>query len=225
MLTEPFAMPADDFVVRRLLGVLKESVSSPIDEAGAPHLGKFGLSEPWAIIDFDGAEIAFGDTNPLAGRRYVRTDAGVYLIPDTHLFALERGVYGLVSSRLVPAEARIDRLSMNGLRVERAPQGGWRLVPPRPEVSSDQLEAWIDRWEQADALRVVPAEADEDPARDEIRVGLQTGEVLQFVVLARQPELVMMRRGAGIAYHLPAAQYERLLQPPELENPASTAPD
>jgi hypothetical protein len=220
-LTEPLAMPAGDFAIRRLLGVLTEPVSSELEGPQTTDLAKFGLAEPRTVLRFDDTRIEFGDTNPLGSRRYVRTDEGVYLIPDTHLFALERGVYGLVSTRLLPEGARIERLTIDELQVERDGEDRWRLSPPDPTVSNEQLGALMERWSEARALRVAAAddEAEANTPGSEVSVELHDKGTLRFEVHALEPELVLIRPAAAIAYHLPATQAERLLAPPEPEHP------
>jgi hypothetical protein len=223
-MTAPLAVPAADFAVRRLLSLLSEPVTAPLDSAATSDEKKFGLANPKAIIDFDGTAIAFGDTNPMGNRRYVRTNEGLFLIPDAHLYLLERGIYGLIDTRLLPPGASIASLRINGLTIERDQSGQWTSVPARTDVSAEQTTGLVQRWEQTSALRVAAAESKSQlPARS-VTIELQDGQVLSFEISAKQPELVLTRPALGIAYHLPASQAEQLLELAESTSPETQRP-
>jgi hypothetical protein len=223
-ITEPLAVPAADVAVRRLLSVLSQPVTGPLDPATAADEEKFGLASPRAIVEFDKTPIAFGDTNPLGNRRYVRTNDGLFLIPDAHLFTLERGVYGLIDTRLLPPGASIAALHINGLTAKRDPAGKWTVMPPRTDVSTEQIASLEQHWEQASALRVAAADGDSQVPARSVTLELQDGQVLRFDISAEQPELILTRPELGIAYHLPASQAEQLLELTEPTNPETERP-
>jgi hypothetical protein len=223
-MTAPLAVPAADFAVRRLLSLLSEPVTAPLDSAATSDERKFGLANPKAIIDFDGTAIAFGDTNPMGNRRYVRTNEGLFLIPDAHLYLLERGIYGLIDTRLLPPGASIASLRINELTIERDKTGQWTLISPRTDTSIDQIVALVQHWEQASALRVAAAKGNSQVPAGSVAIELQGGQVLDFGIRAKQPELVLTRPALGIAYHLPASQAEQLLELVEPTSPETPRP-
>lgn len=218
-MTSPLSVPAQEVAVRRLLSLLGESATGPLEPAAVGDGKRFGLAPPKAIVEFDGTRVAFGGTNPLGNRRYVHTSHGLFLIPDAHLYILERGIYGLIDTRLLPPDAAVASLRLDALAMERIQGGQWKLSPPGDGASADQMLALVRRWEQASALRVSAAEGESQAPAGNITIALQDGQRLHFRISATQPELVLTRPDLDIAYHLPASQAERLLKLPEPSPP------
>jgi hypothetical protein len=92
--------------------------------------------------------------------------------------------------------------------------GKWRLMPGAGALSQDDLARWVDEWHLASALRVEPWAGRKPVA--EVRVRLKSGGSVTLGVVARQPELVLVRIDEKMQYHLRAEAAKRLFSPPSV---------
>lgn len=79
-LTHPQQRPADPRRVGKLLAIAAAPVSfrHPLDD----DAGRYGLTEPAAVLLVNGQRLAFGDRDPTQQGRYVQVDDEVCLIDD-----------------------------------------------------------------------------------------------------------------------------------------------
>ncbi len=219
-LEEPIRIAANLFRVQSLLR-LAGSVSHGQYPLQDGDLARFGLTTPRVILQLDELALAFGDTEPLAFRRYVGVGETLHLIDDVDYHHLTAKAAGFVSLKLLPEDAQITGLSLPGLRLVRSADGGWSAQPASPGASADALQALVDEWTQARALEI-NFHTDEAPGAT---VTLNLGgadQPLRFTILERAPQLVLARADLGLAYHFPQAAAERLLQ---LTRPPQAEPD
>lgn len=78
---EPFAQPADDAAVAKLLGIANAPVRFR-HMAGDLDAKKLGLDPPQATLQLDTTTLRFGTTDALHGDRYVETGGSIVLVPD-----------------------------------------------------------------------------------------------------------------------------------------------
>jgi hypothetical protein len=115
----------------------------------------------------------------------------------------------LLGENEIPASLRTGALRME------TRDGRIVLDPEPPEAerpSQDELRDWLEQWRYASSLSTAPAGS---PAKGElVRVGLEDGRTLEFVVVQRTPELVLARQDENLLYTFAAEQADRLLSPP-----------
>ncbi len=191
-------LPADDFQVNALLRLTEQKAvrSYPASEL---DLKKLQLAPPNATAIFNDTAVEFGNLEPLDGLRYVRVADQVHLIPDDYLQLIEASYTQFVRRRLLDDSARINRLVLPAFAVTREDHG-WS-VEPRQDVSGVDLQQFVDRWRAAVALHVQAADKTSEGESVEV---LQAGErqSVRFVILAREPELVLARPELGIQYRM-----------------------
>lgn len=209
-MAEPVAVAARTFQVERLLEMLAQESQQQYPAQGL-DLSKYGLQPPRARLVVDGVELAFGKINPLNSRLYVVADDVMHMVAQNDIALLTGGWSEFVSTALLPNEALV-RLEVPGLgRIERG-EDGWRYEGATAPDSADQMQALVDAWQHARALRVRPLQAAD--MSGEVVVQLVSGTDLRFALQSGDDALVLQRRDLGLEYVFDAAQVQRLLKWP-----------
>lgn len=224
---EPIQLPANGFRIDSLLRLTGEASHGQLKVAEI-DLAELGLDRPRIRLFLNDREFAFGTTEPIDGRRYVRTGDVVHLIIDRYSHILTAGYTEFVNQQLLPADGRILEIATPDWRLTRT-EDKWVLMPERPGLSADAIHMAVDNWRQAQAIWIQPYEEDEVKGRIMVRIEGEE-QPLQFDILAREPELVLARPDAGVQYHLTEETARGLLEirepaaGPEQENAAETVP-
>ena len=207
-LLAPFRARGNEARVRQLLELLEAQAQHKL---GATDLGRFELDAPQARVTIAGQTFSFGMVNRVTREQYVQTGGAVYAISPVYGAAVPARPSDLVSGRLfgpgeTPVSIDVGTFSV-GLR-----GGKWRQTPPAPDLGQDDYLRWLEGWQQASAARVEP-HAGGKPLGN-IGVRLKDGGALTLGVLARDPELVLLRSDEKLEYHFRGEAAMRLLAPP-----------
>lgn len=211
MMRAPIAAYANEFRIDALLGIAQADSHAQFD-AGTLELAKFRLDPPATVLRLNDVELAFGDSEPLNNRRYVRNGAAVHLINDDYFYRLQMDFPAFVSNLLLPPQAKPAQIRLPEFSVARA-EGQWRLAPAQQQPSPDALNGFVEEWRGAQAIEIDRYEG--GAARGEIMVSFEGDAApLEFLLLETEPDLVLARADLGLRYHLAAEQALRLMQPP-----------
>ena len=233
-LQTPVQAEAQPFRVDSLLALATAEIRQDLGAVAELDLAGYGLQPARGLIAFDGFEVRFGDSNPVGLQRYVQVGERVLLIDDRHFHHLRSEWTHWVETALLPNADALLAVELPQQRIAReggaAAPGPWTLEPPQPQISSDDISRWAQKWLYARAIEVSappPAAATENgtaasndvPA---VRVRYRRGaEDLQreFALRpqAEQDEALLIDSSSGLAYHLPAAQAAALTTLPEPE--------
>jgi hypothetical protein len=209
-------LPADSLRVASLLKLVEQEPvrSYRVDEL---DLAKLQLDPPAATLLMNDVRLEFGGLEPLQELRYLRVGERVHLIPDMYQHLIDARFTLFVRRRLFSDGSRIVALRLPGLSLHRSEQG-WEVTPEQ-SVSADALQRLIDRWQQAEALLVQPAE---DPVDgDGIEIELENpSRHVTLVIAESDAELVLVHPATGIRYHM-GDQRENLLSLPTMDAAAS----
>jgi hypothetical protein len=207
-MSAPLQAAANEFRIEPLLRVV-EATSHARFEAVAGELSRYGLDPPRAVLRADDVEIAFGDTEPIDHRRYMRVGATVHLVEDHYLHRLQAGYPAFVSNRLLPDGGRPVRVELPQFTIAQDALGRWTIEPER-DVPIDALDRLVDAWAEARAIIVDRYHG--DVAQGTVRVTLE-GEVqaLEFLVMESEVDLVLALPGSGLVYHLGSEQGARMM--------------
>jgi len=208
IITAPFIARADDLRVRQLLEILEARAANRL---AATDLARFELERPAVQVNVDGQSFGFGMVNPITREQYVLTGGAVFAVSPRYGAALPASAAGLASRQLFGTGEIPIRIELKAFTVEQR-DGNWRQTPAASDLSQDDFVRWVDEWRRAAALRVEPQGKGKPLA--EIKIQLTGGAELALGLLAREPELVLLRADEKLQYHFRADAAKRLLSPP-----------
>lgn len=215
-LVEPFSARADAAKINAVAGLVR-AASLARYAASAVDAGQAGLAAPDLVLRINDTTLTLGGTEPLKGRRFVRIGDDVHLILDRYSYLLQGGPASLVSPRLLPAGARLGKITLPEWRLSQR-DGQWQLAGGEA-VSADALQTLVDAWQHARALKV--SRADAQAAGEMISLQFSNdAPPLRFILQQREDETLFIRTDLGLAYHFMPAVAERLLTP---QRPADEA--
>ncbi|MGB0721355.1 MAG: hypothetical protein ACPGU7_03060 [Gammaproteobacteria bacterium] len=203
----PYAERAHGHRVRHLAGILTVPVHSrfPVPKG---DLAPFGLDHPLGELQLNDLLIVFGGQEPITERRYVRIGGEIATIGDERTGQILGGAEGLVDNALVPADARIEVLTLPE-RVVRRSGTAWVAEPPMAE---GEIDALLDAWRHAKAIWVSATKGDEPAAERFIGLQFADGERRRFEIEQEGGDLILLRRDVGLRYQLPGQQTDPLIR-------------
>ncbi|HWO99240.1 MAG TPA: DUF4340 domain-containing protein [Methylococcus sp.] len=209
-LAAPFAAPANEFRVRQLLEIAKANsdASYPLK---TDELAKFELDKPIATLVLGETTLIFGGSDPIEMRRYVRIGDTLHLVRDDFSHHLTAGPTEYVDKKLLPEDARIGELVLPAMKAKLGEDGKWIFDPPQ-EAGDSGIGELLHAWQSARAIDV--KRPDKAAEGEKIRVGLANGEAVEFVVVQREPELLLYRPDLGLQYEIVGEPAKRLLSLP-----------
>ena len=207
-LTAPFQAPANDHRVDLLLKI-PATANSASYPAVASELARFGLAPPGTVLRLDGLTLEFGDSDPIQQRRYVKVGETLHLVEDNFHHHLTAPATDYVEKKLLPENPDLRKIELPGLILTREEGGKWRSEPPQDPPGP--LYELVDTWKYARAFDVKRHEAKDAPPGETVRVTLGQGGPLEFGIVRRAPELVLLRADWGLEFHLTEETSKSLL--------------
>ena len=222
-ITSPLTAPANEIRVRQLLEVAKADTDAQYP-LKTEELARYELDQPSATLVIGDTTIRFGGSDPIDMRRYVQVGDTLYLVRDDFSHHLNASATDYINKKLLPEDAKIASVVLPGLNAKLGAEGKW-ILEPAPADPSAAATALSNAWQSARAIEVKRLEK---PARgDIIRVGLADGSAAEFVILQRDPELILARSDWGIQYEMVGEIAKQLLNQPiaEDDNKSSESDD
>lgn len=204
-LASPFQAPANDIRIRQLLNIAKAEsrVHYPLKPE---ELGKFELDKPKAVLNLGSFTLLFGGSEPIDKLRYVQVGNTLHLVADDFSHHLLAKATDYVDKKLLPEEAKLKELSLPGLSAKLNDKGQWNLEPPGDAPAMSEL---ANTWQSARAIEV---KRQEGQARgDTIHIVLTNGQSLEFVVMQREPDVLLVRPDWKLEYMVAVESGKRLL--------------
>ena len=210
-LTAPNEARADQSQVQRMLDLLS-AVSK--EKLAATDLQRFDLDPPALRVTMDSQAFSFGGTNPLSQDQYVGTGDGVYLVSAYYASLVPRASDRVLTHSLFNESEKAIGFKFKGFSVEQK-DGKWVLAPrpssDKEELSQDDLNRWADDWHYASSLVTRPWTG--KPTPDVVEVKLNDGQSMTFVVLRREPDLILARPDEKLQFQFSGEMTRRLLNP------------
>jgi hypothetical protein len=209
-LNQPMRMPADGSLAAAIAAVA--ATQSHAQLAVVPQrLQDFGLDPPRARLRLDDLALAFGDTEPLHGQRYVLIESTVHLIADQFFHYLSQPPERFVHPAPLGPQADPVALELPGLNLELIDQQ-WTVQTEGAKPPAHAVTALVGAWRRARASTVQKRDPTIAP-QERIRIRLRgIPAPLDFEVGRRGQELLLVRSDLEIQYLLPAPTGERLLR-------------
>lgn len=203
----PFRSRADANMVAQVLAVLDARSKERLP---ATELGRFGLDHPLLTLTLGRRTFRFGGFSPISQDQYVEDGHWVYLVDPRYFAAAGVSATAFASKRLLATGEEPVGFDFPGLKLARI-RGVWHVSPARPGLDQDRLNGFAQEWQLASAEAAQPDAGGK--ALERITLHLSDGRTVPIAVLARQPELVLLREDEHMAYHFPAKMAARLLDP------------
>ena len=223
-LVEPVKTPADSIEIGGVLNLATLETKSTLKLADV-QLKELSLEPPQYSVTLNDQKIDFGTTEQLNFRRYLLTGQQLFLADDPPSAALDSDYSDLVSKQLLPEGSEIVELQIPGLTLTRGPDGQeWITNPAKPDASSDAKQKLVDAWKNARSMWNA-SELDAAAKGETVTIKLKD-QSLQFIIAAREPQLMLVRPDLKVRYTLSKALVEELLQlpaPPKVEEKKAAA--
>lgn len=207
-LVSPLNWPANDTNIGRLLSIL-DFETSALAEAGDVDLAQLGLQQARASIRFNDSLLQFGTTNNIGERRYLMLESTVYLLPDVHLAFIAEGLSALIDRRLLPRQADITSLQLPDLEIRLDDNRQWRSNQA-VEIPQARMVQLVQNWQDLQATRISHFGPGLMP-RQLIEIGLADGQLIEFLLMQEDPEIVIAQPRIGMQYHFRSQHYDQLL--------------
>jgi Domain of unknown function (DUF4340) len=210
-LIAPLQARADQTQVQRVLDLL---AATSKEQMPATELKRFDLDAPPVSVTVDGQTFAFGTINPLTQEQYIATGNNVYLVQSYYASQVPVSADRMLAHNLFRQGETPAAFTFKSFNLTQK-DGKWTVTPAPAEEkdrpSQDELNRWVDDWRFASSLSTQPAAS--KPATETISVKLSDGKTLDFSVLSKEPELVLVRKDEKLEFHFSGEMSKRLLQP------------
>ncbi len=215
VMSRPYSVAANEFLIHKLLQIA-HAHSLEHFPVPAGRLAEFGLEPPQAILDLGPVHMEMGGTDPINHRRYLRIGDTLHLIQDRFPHHLLAGAEAFVHLGLIPPQQTLTAIRTPDWRLAKGEGGRLILDPPDGALSVDDLQRKLQRWQQAQATRVLPLKG--EPTAPELELTLE-GEAppLRYRIIERDHRVLLLRSDLGLAFRLPGA--DLLLPPAPQEGP------
>lgn len=212
----PVVVAANPVLLQRMLAAfgLQSQQRYPLVET---ELKKYGLDTPPVRLEADGQALVFGRLNPLNSLRYVQLDNQVHMVAENDIAFLQQDWPSYVTSTLLPAQAPVVSLAIEGLGALKSSDTGWQYTGGYAPHSADQMQALVDAWQAAQGVSVTALTEQVVTALGGINVEvvLANDELLRFVLVKQAEQWLVIRPELGLAYHITDAG--ELLEWPSLD--------
>lgn len=220
-LTAPFSAPANDIRMRQLLDIANAE-SEARYPFRAEDQGKFELDKPKAKLTLGTVKLVFGGSDPIDMRRYVWVGETLHLVNDDFSHHLTAPATDYVDKKLLPENVTIQELLLPGVKATKGQDGKW-VIEPSSDADAG-INDLVTAWQSARAIEVKRLE---QPAQGDIaRIGFSDHAPIEFVILQREPELVLARPDWGLNYTVTADSAKALItlqKPQPSPSPDATA--
>ncbi len=209
----PFSARVDSFQVDRLLDIVQASSRHKL---ARENLDGYGLDPAQVTVTLNDQEFRFGAINEVTNEQYLATADAVYLVAPYIGYGIPYEIERYFSHRLLGEQEVPVAFAFRNWSLVKDEQGSWTVsgAPPRPaaELSADDINQWVSEWQLASSLRTEPYAGSAAIASD-VTVTLKDGRKLEFGVLARESEVVLLRRDENMRFQFGADAGARLLDP------------
>jgi hypothetical protein len=210
-LTAPIQAPANEIRVRQLIDIAKAGSEADYP-VKAEDLAKFELDKPKATLILGNVTLDFGGSDPINMRRYVRAGDTLHLVNDDFFHHLTASATDYVDKKLLPESAKVKEIVIPGLKATLGQDGKWTQEPPDAKANLPELAS---TWATARAIDV--RRLDKPAQGDTVKIGLGEGNPIEFVIVQREPDLVLARQDMGLQYELTGETARQLLNLPKTE--------
>ncbi len=192
--------------INAMLRLLKSESHGQLNPT-AVDLARFNLADPSITIKFNDYVFQFGNTDAIDQRRYVMFADVIYLTNDFLYKQLTTNAAFFADPKILPVDFAISAIQFPEHKIELL-NGQWQSQTGL-DISPDQLQRIAYNWNNAMAISV---SAYATPAvESSIIVSSTNGDNIAFMIVSKEPHLILGRKALGIQYHLGSDEPDKLL--------------
>lgn len=195
-MTEPVQMDANPDRVQAILKILQMPGFSQLNSSDV-DLAQLELKNPGVTLHLNRHIFIFGGTEPINKRRYVMFQDTIYLIEDKLYHQLRQEPLFFANRRLLRSDLLVAEIVFPNYRLYRQGDVWQSTVPGQMTMEPAEL---ANVWQNAEALNLIDYSARE--SLGEVTVNMARGQTIRFLVLAKEPTLILARPDLGVEYHL-----------------------
>jgi len=219
---QPFDSAANSFQINALLNIVNNHSYAQI-EAQQHDLKKFGLDKPVVSLRLDNIVLHFGMTDPLNFRRYVLVGKTIHLINDAGYRYLSQDVTKFVSYKVLPDQKKITKIELPGISISKnTVSGNWDMTPENSKVSPDELNKFVQGWQNAQATHIARWPADLARTgklkKKTINIQFSDNSELALTIVDDSADLVLGKIESHLQYQLAETVKNTLLHPTTVES-------
>lgn len=213
-LTAPVQAPTDPLEILGITNLAAVESFNALPVAGL-DLKQLGLAPPMRVITLNSTAIAFGDLEPLSGRRYVQVGNTVMLIEDPPSAALDAEYHDLLAKALFEPGQTIIGLQLPGQPAYSLGLKGWQGPDGSPAPAS--VAKLVAQWQTAKAQNNETVESPD--SGDPITLSLKDGSQRQYIVASTDPQLSLYAPALKVRQVLSAELLGMIALPAEATAP------
>jgi hypothetical protein len=167
-ITQPIKAIANNKRVELLLSFLNTPSYAQITIVDGKSLNQFELDPANLVLTLDQYRVQFGGVEPISKHRYVLIDNVIHLITDRITPLLRANATSFIENKLFPKTNIITKLIVTKLNTDNSLSaesiiieninGHWQSNSST--IATDRLSAFIQNWQHAYALQVLPLQED-----------------------------------------------------------------
>ncbi len=187
----------------RMLEVESHAQLNPIDI----DLKQLGLDNPIVTMKLNDHVFQFGNTDAIDQRRYVLFQNEIHLTNDSLYQQLLTNVAFFADPDLIPDGFKISSIEYPDNILEHVDEQ-WQLRMLL-DIKPEQLKRIPFNWENAQAISAEPFKQPEEAAT--IKINSTENKQIKYVIVEKEPHLVLGRKELGIQFHMGSDETSKLL--------------
>jgi hypothetical protein len=209
----PYNTRVEQLQIDRLLDIASATAS---EQLAHENLARYGLDPARLTVTLNDQAFTFGNINEVTNEQYLGTGNSVYLVRTYFGYGIPVDVTKLISHKIFGNDETPVAFDFGDWQAVKGDNGGWSIqgksVPDSDDaLSADTLNQWVAEWQLASSLSAVPYEG---PARGKrIVIQFSNGNSAEIRILARDPDVQLLRVGENMRYQFGAGAGGRLLDP------------
>lgn len=205
-LTSPQQYRANSARINAMLRMLEIESHAQLNPADV-DLKQLGLEDPIVTMKLNDHEFQFGHTDAIDQRRYVLFQNKIHLTNDSLYQQLMTNAAFFADPDLIPDDFKISSIEYPNNTLEYVGEQ-WQLQTLM-DIKPGQLKRIPFNWENALAISAEPFKQPEDAAT--IKINSTENKQIQYVIVEKEPHLVLGRKDLGIQFHMGSDETSKLL--------------
>lgn len=205
-LTSPQQYRANKARINAMLRMLEVESHAQLNPADV-DLKQLGLDNPIVTMKLNDHEFQFGITDAIDQRRYILFQNKIHLTNDSLYQQLMTNAAFFADPNLIPDGFKISSIEYPNNILEHVDEQ-WQLRTLM-DIKPEQLKRIPFNWENAQAISAEPFKRPEKAAT--IKINSSENKQIQYVIVDKEPHLVLGRKDLGIQFHMGSDETNKLL--------------